>query len=1253
MNDGDMENGPQDAVEPKADERGDAEGRSGGKGTSRTVESARSHPEAASTDAPDARPKPDPVALLRDQLARLARGEAPTVVGGVDHIDTPHGDGAERARRRSALAAEAAEAAALAAAETAAREKNATDGSSTNEESTALHSRPVRDVELPPTAHTESTAHNPSHTASTTDNTPTAAPDHAAKSTALAPESAAPPAAAPVENDPSEARNESTESTALAPSDAASPPPPPVAGDRPSGAQDRRAESTALASSDVANAALAAPVGDESGETQTGTTESTALAASDAVGPPSPPAPAAGDGPVEGQDPLAESTALASSEIAGATSASVAGGESAEAQARHPESTALEASSASEAISENESSAHADSIEAGSIPIREAESTALTGPGRERDDSEPPIESSALDDPGGVSDAPESPSESSALHSADLGSGSDSGRDRNSGPGLDPGVKPKPSASLDPDSGSGPVSDSDFDSGSGLGPNFGPGPGPGPDLGSDSGSAPGSDSRSDAGHGPDSGSGSDFRSNAGHGPAPGGPDGRSAGLGSGPAPRAHSYPDAMFDPKAESDALEKSGAGGAVPMPDRESGALGGSGTSESGGPGRESGALSGERWQPGGGAEAHAGPASGGGVGRPSSRGDNNVGDGGWVGPGIGGGADVVATAVSAAGAATTPAAAPPPPDPARRPFAAVVADVARLLAASGAPERMAPQVATALGSEAAETVAADPWALLAVPGIAPQQADLFARGALGAGWIADDPRRVREIVLWLLRRAARQGDTAIEADAARAALAHFEVGDPDTALRAILAEGRVMAFAAAPAGLAEDDGDFDEIGEADDDFDADFDEGFEEPDELAAVGGVLLALDDYALAEEAIAEAVVRLMSTVEPWPDTGDTKLDRALGTNGVLLYAAGPGEEPPAAILTVAANARNAGLRVAVVAPTIDGRDRLGAGAVGLRELAAMERGPDGTLELDLLVVTDATLLDVTAAAAIFEAVPDGARLLLAGDPAGLESTGPGRVFTDLAATGAIRALVAPTVPDDPPAALADGIRDGRLPPIQDPERRVVLISAHSGEEAAHRCAQLVADSIPRAIGIAARDVLVVAPLATGPAGATALNAALKARLNPGRETGPGVGSSAVSGDGGNGAIDVGDCVIRATPDASGGVVRGIVREAHPDGRVVVAFGTAAPEAVRRAELRHGWALTARQSLGVRRPAAVVVLPAEGADAYTRALMYTLVTRGERHVSIVHAAGPALAAAVAADPTRSRTTHLQQALREAAG
>ncbi|MCZ9337325.1 DNA helicase RecD, partial [Streptomyces sp. TRM76130] len=47
-----------------------------------------------------------------------------------------------------------------------------------------------------------------------------------------------------------------------------------------------------------------------------------------------------------------------------------------------------------------------------------------------------------------------------------------------------------------------------------------------------------------------------------------------------------------------------------------------------------------------------------------------------------------------------------------------------------------------------------------------------------------------------------------------------------------------------------------------------------------------------------------------------------------------------------------------------------------------------------------VVFDAPQVDVEAAALLTESLPDGARLVLAGDPAVLWSVGPGRVFADL-------------------------------------------------------------------------------------------------------------------------------------------------------------------------------------------------------------------------------------------------------------
>ncbi|RCG18898.1 exodeoxyribonuclease V, partial [Streptomyces reniochalinae] len=57
---------------------------------------------------------------------------------------------------------------------------------------------------------------------------------------------------------------------------------------------------------------------------------------------------------------------------------------------------------------------------------------------------------------------------------------------------------------------------------------------------------------------------------------------------------------------------------------------------------------------------------------------------------------------------------------------------EVRALLAEGGAPESLAPRVVEALGEGAAEVLRADPWQLLAVAGVRPEQADGFARALL-----------------------------------------------------------------------------------------------------------------------------------------------------------------------------------------------------------------------------------------------------------------------------------------------------------------------------------------------------------------------------------------------------------------------------------------------------------------------------------------------------------------------------------------
>jgi exodeoxyribonuclease V alpha subunit len=58
----------------------------------------------------------------------------------------------------------------------------------------------------------------------------------------------------------------------------------------------------------------------------------------------------------------------------------------------------------------------------------------------------------------------------------------------------------------------------------------------------------------------------------------------------------------------------------------------------------------------------------------------------------------------------------------------------------------------------------------------------------------------------------------------------------------------------------------------------------------------------------------------------------------------------------------------------------------------------------------------------------------------------------------------------------------------------------------------------------------------------------------------------------------------------------------------------------------------------------------VLPPEAGGLLSRPLVYTALTRAQRHLSVVHAAGPAVARAVHTVGALPRRTRLAELLRE---
>lgn len=575
----------------------------------------------------------------------------------------------------------------------------------------------------------------------------------------------------------------------------------------------------------------------------------------------------------------------------------------------------------------------------------------------------------------------------------------------------------------------------------------------------------------------------------------------------------------------------------------------------------------------------------------------------------------------------------------------AAPTYEVVELLVGAGLQAKLAAGVADTLGPDAARRLRDDPWALLSLTGVTLGDADRLAIAVL-KGADRQDSRRGRAIVGLTLRTATRDGHTVLPADLVVAALHAEGIADPAAAVVAAVESGDVLEHEPPEP---------------------------ESPDTEPDPALRSLSLARYGMAEEAVAEGIARLAASAERIADPAAVRsvakgLDKAQAAavaqvleSGVSLLTGGPGTGKSRTVAAVVKLLRAKGTDIALAAPTGRAAKRLEEltdhpavtvhrllGAQGMT--GGFARNEEWPLDADVIVVDEASMLDVELTAALLEACPDGTHLLLVGDPAQLPSIGPGHVLGDLIDSGTVPVTELTTLYRQAEggaiARLATAVRGGELPPVDSPDREVVVVPATGSAEAARRVVQLVTDSIPRALGIDPAGVQVVTPVHRGPAGTIELNKALKAVLNPGEGT--------VWG------FDVGDRVVATanhlelepTGFANGEV--GVVTKAG-DGSLDVTFASGPVTVTGKAmsDLRHGWAITVHRAQGSEWPGVVVVVPPEAGGMLSRPLIYTALTRAQQHLSIVHASGAALARAVREVDVRPRRTRLAQLLAETAG
>jgi exodeoxyribonuclease V alpha subunit len=284
-----------------------------------------------------------------------------------------------------------------------------------------------------------------------------------------------------------------------------------------------------------------------------------------------------------------------------------------------------------------------------------------------------------------------------------------------------------------------------------------------------------------------------------------------------------------------------------------------------------------------------------------------------------------------------------------------------------------------------------------------------------------------------------------------------------------------------------------------------------------------------------------------------------------------------------------------------------------------------RGPDNPLGADLVVVDEASMLDVLLANQLAKAVAPGAHLLLVGDPDQLPSVGAGDVLADLLraerfpvtrlvhifrqGAGSGIALNARRINEGQPPRFGRDIEDCFFLPAEDPA------------EAAGLVVDLVARRLPARYGFAVGDVQVLSPMHRGGAGVGTLNMLLQERLNPSKEGG-------AEARGGGRIYRPGDRVLQLKNDYGLEVFNGdlgTVRAVDPvEQELAVALDDGREVRYPFAglhQLTHAYAVSVHKAQGAEFPAVVIPLLTSHAAVLGRTLLYTAVTRARRLVVVV--------------------------------
>jgi exodeoxyribonuclease V alpha subunit len=585
---------------------------------------------------------------------------------------------------------------------------------------------------------------------------------------------------------------------------------------------------------------------------------------------------------------------------------------------------------------------------------------------------------------------------------------------------------------------------------------------------------------------------------------------------------------------------------------------------------------------------------------------------------------------------------------------------EVMLFLRGHGVTPALAEKVHTKYGKDTRAVLDEDPFRLAReVDGVGFLTADRLARAL---GMALDDPRRLRAGLLHVVTEALQDGHVAVPVptllEEATRLLHASDPGAVEAGLRAAR-EALELELDRPPVPDARE----------------------------GAAGEEVVYLPQVLRAERGAAVRTARLVTTARRRVPVADARAAVAwlASEHGLALTEAqadavqacldaplvvitgGPGVGKTTVLRALVRVLASRRARFALAAPTGRAAKRLeeatGERAQTLHRLlgwdptgGGFDKGQDDPLDLDLLVIDEASMVDVRLYHAVVRALPPEATLVLTGDVDQLPSVGPGAVLADLIASGAARVVrlteVFRQAARSRIVSAAHAINRGEVPPLEDqgPEVDFFFVERQDPLEAQRTIVKLVAERIPARFGLDPVDqVQVLSPMRRGACGTDALNAALRAALldRP----------AAAEGALDLGRLEVGDKVMQLKNDYEHEVWNGdvgrVVRR-DEDGRVAVVFDGREVLYGRAdaSKLALSYCATIHKAQGSEYPAVVVPVLTEHFVMLERNLLYTALTRARR-LAVLVGQRRAIEMAVQNDRPRQRVSFLAARVRAALG